>query len=570
MKKSIREIMNGLKLHPKKTTSLIAIAFLLINLLSFGVSKAQDNAPDQVKSKEKKELKDLSSKELKREAKTNPEAQVLLADGYKAWGEYYDSQRGWSSYAPINYKAAYKLYLKAANANNASAQYKLGLMIKNSIGCSYGSPLRYEQSLLWLNKAADQNLAEAQFELAMIYFNGIKEEGNTMVPRDIDKGMALYQKAAEKDYPPAQYYLAMRYRSGEIGYFEKDLEKYRFWILKAANNNNWDAQKDLAKELSWGWGGCLNQDLEQAMFWAKKLLANPTKDAHINPNDATWVMEDVQKCIQYHLRDVEAAKGGAAGIAKLAEDRKNEDLAVDERLKKWRSDIDKSFEEAARKKAANEIIAEKENKQRKDELKWAYADLEKTADRITKEQNEGMRKLNAIANPDSYDARMLAQEARDKSKSTSTTTSSSSNSSSSDAGSSSSNSGSSGASSKVSNDQGGSTNPAKPGKYFVIDAELNTAPSDPKETTVISNVVYAECFTNNWGDRNTLGYQFETFYKAYYGKAGLKNINCFGFDTKDGAINRRRELIAKANNNTSVYFNDRPQIVGNFTATCGN
>ncbi|MFZ4771331.1 MAG: hypothetical protein ACOYLO_14200, partial [Ferruginibacter sp.] len=119
MKKAKSETMNGLKLHPKKIIALIAFAFLAVNLLSCGASKPQNNVANQVKSKEnqvksnenqvksneKKELKDLSSKELKREAKTNPEAQVLLADSYKAWGEYYDSKRGWSSYAPINYKA---------------------------------------------------------------------------------------------------------------------------------------------------------------------------------------------------------------------------------------------------------------------------------------------------------------------------------------------------------------------------------------------------------------------------------------------------------------------------------
>lgn len=341
MKRTNPEIMNGLKLHPKKIIALIAFAFLAVNLLSCGASKPQNNAADPVKSKEKKELKDLSSKELKREAKTNPEAQVLLADGYKTKAENYNICIG-NRIEVDNpfYKEAFNLYLKAANANNAKAQYNVGRQILNSAGCYYGSPWLYEHSLLWLNKAADQNVTEAQYELAQIYFYGIKEGGNTMVQRDIEKGMDHYIKAAEKDYAPAQYDLALLYQKSELGYYEKDIDKYKFWMLKAANNNYRFAQDNLAKEMSITYSVYFKQDLEQAMFWVKKILATPQSDGYNSGESILW---SVQYEIKEHLRDVEAAKQGAAGIARLAQERHNESLAYDEARKEEK----RAFEEMA-------------------------------------------------------------------------------------------------------------------------------------------------------------------------------------------------------------------------------
>lgn len=92
-------------------------------------------------------------------------------------------------------------YEKAAKKGLMPAQVVLGdrlFRIKN-----------FEKSLYWHEKAADQGCAHSAWMAGNMY---LRQTGNTTVsgiPKDSEKGLALLMKAANCDYAPAKFSIAM-------------------------------------------------------------------------------------------------------------------------------------------------------------------------------------------------------------------------------------------------------------------------------------------------------------------------------------------------------------------------
>ncbi len=92
-------------------------------------------------------------------------------------------------------------YEKAAKKGLMAAQVVLGdrlFRIKN-----------FEKSLYWQEKAADQGCAHSSWMAGSMY---LRQTGNTTVsgiPKDSEKGLALLMKAANCDYAPAKFSIAM-------------------------------------------------------------------------------------------------------------------------------------------------------------------------------------------------------------------------------------------------------------------------------------------------------------------------------------------------------------------------
>ncbi|QQV11115.1 sel1 repeat family protein [Acinetobacter johnsonii] len=61
-----------------------------------------------------------------------------------------------------------------------------------------GTDKNPEKVLFWLNKAAEQNFPEAQYNLANAYRDGV------VVQKNEEKALELYLKAAEQNLPEAQ------------------------------------------------------------------------------------------------------------------------------------------------------------------------------------------------------------------------------------------------------------------------------------------------------------------------------------------------------------------------------
>ena len=87
--------------------------------------------------------------------------------------------------------------------------------------------------------------------------------------------------------------------------------------------------------------------------------------------------------------------------------------------------------------------------------------------------------------------------------------------------------------------------------------------SSVKGQPVISNVASFDCrFYFDVHVSNEL----QTFYQAYYAKnrgtIALELMTVYHFETSDGAVRKRRELVAEYNNNWT------PLLINDFTITC--
>lgn len=142
----------------------------------------------------------------------------------------------------INYKEAYKWFLKAAKQKNRKAQYNIAEQYEE------GNPdleVNKRKAFYWYKKASKQGLKEAQYKLAYFYIDG------DIVKQDHEKAFSLNLKSALQGYDKAQYSLGIMFENG-IGTV-KDFERAAHWYGKAADQGHKKAEKQL-NELNKGKG----------------------------------------------------------------------------------------------------------------------------------------------------------------------------------------------------------------------------------------------------------------------------------------------------------------------------
>ncbi len=86
-------------------------------------------------------------------------------------------------------------------------------------------------------EAAEHGDAAAQYKLAYLYLNGSSKAG---MPIDLPEAVKWTQKAAEQNYAPAEFALALAYSDGR-GVPQSDTEAVK-WYRKAAGHGYLDAQ----------------------------------------------------------------------------------------------------------------------------------------------------------------------------------------------------------------------------------------------------------------------------------------------------------------------------------------
>jgi uncharacterized protein len=134
---------------------------------------------------------------------------------------------------------AVKWYRKAAEQNDAGAQYGLGV-------CYFfgqGVPQDYAKAFEWFHKSAEQNFAQAQSNLGACYAKG---KG---VAKDEVEAVKWYHKAAEQNDGQAQYNLGYCYAKGE-GVTKDYVEAYK-WFDLASSQDVADAKHNLVIIESW-------------------------------------------------------------------------------------------------------------------------------------------------------------------------------------------------------------------------------------------------------------------------------------------------------------------------------
>jgi TPR repeat protein len=153
-------------------------------------------------------------------------------------GLMYDSGEG----VPKDTAKANEWLQKAAAQGNANAQYFLGVGYLSGEGMPKDAAKAFE----WLQKAAAQEHTFAQNNLGLMYYNG---EGAS---KDATKAVDMWQKAAAQDDALAQYRLGEMYANG-IG-VAKDAVKAVEWYQKAAAQGNVFAQGKLGAMYANGTG----------------------------------------------------------------------------------------------------------------------------------------------------------------------------------------------------------------------------------------------------------------------------------------------------------------------------
>ncbi len=163
------------------------------------------------------------------------------------------------------YDEAVKLWKKAAELGDVTAQCELGNCYGNGVGVEQDE----EEAFRWYKKAAEQGDADAQHMLNIHYSNG-KGVGKNEV-----EVFKRYKKAAEQGDVNAQYMLGVCYSNGEgVGKNEKEAFK---WYKKAAEQGNADAQSVLGRCYYYGDG--VGQDYGEAYKWYMKVAKQGNADA---------------------------------------------------------------------------------------------------------------------------------------------------------------------------------------------------------------------------------------------------------------------------------------------------
>lgn len=146
-----------------------------------------------------------------------------------------------AAYEREDYAAAAALYAPRANAGDAEAQYRMGMMAR----FGWGMEKDAGAAARWLQKASEQNHAQAQAELGTMYRLG------RGVPEDPKEAARWLTAAATAGVPMAQLSIGRMYRDGAgVG---RDLVEAYAWFSAAGENSVMDGlayRNEIASEMS--------------------------------------------------------------------------------------------------------------------------------------------------------------------------------------------------------------------------------------------------------------------------------------------------------------------------------
>lgn len=130
------------------------------------------------------------------------------------------------------------ILLQAANANNAAAQYSLGLLARQGIGV----PKDEAAAQQWFRRAADNGLPSAQTQVGLAYMLGTPPTK----PDPVTGVKWLEAAARDPGQSEAARDLGVAYLKGDgVG---KDMAMANQWFTKAAGEGNAAAQQYLADQ----------------------------------------------------------------------------------------------------------------------------------------------------------------------------------------------------------------------------------------------------------------------------------------------------------------------------------
>lgn len=212
------------------------------------------------------------------------------ASALTALGKCYEIGEG----VPFDTNMAVMYYRKAAEMNYAPAQYELGICFRDGIGLQSNTVIAAD----WFRRSAKQEHAGAAYALGQLYAvgDGVEldiphavtwyiiasnggdvramctlascyEKGEGVSTVDYDQALYWYRKAAEKNYPLAQFNIGVYYRDGKG--VPKDTLEALSWFRRAADQGYPPAQWSVGMCFEWG-VGLPAPDFVQAFRWFQR------------------------------------------------------------------------------------------------------------------------------------------------------------------------------------------------------------------------------------------------------------------------------------------------------------
>ena len=195
----------------------------------------------------------------------------------------------------------------AANSGDAAAQADYGWSLANQ--------QKWDEAFSWFQKSAAQGNAKGLYGLGFCYYKGIG------VATDGNYAMELWEDAANKGLPDAQYFMASAYLNGvneNDVYVEKDTSRGVEWLSAAAVGGMTIAQKILGDFYLTGDG--VRQSYADAIEWYKKAADNGYAPAFISLGvcymDGTGVVEDLNQALYWFRKAYSAGEDVDLQMAK--------------------------------------------------------------------------------------------------------------------------------------------------------------------------------------------------------------------------------------------------------------
>ncbi|MDM1546021.1 sel1 repeat family protein [Ignatzschineria indica] len=170
---------------------------------------------------------------------------------------------------PINFNESFKWYEKAAEQNNAEAQFNLALLSLTQLEMDSGEKLTFKDGVNWLTKAAYQGYPPAELQMGYLYYDGVDIDG-VYIKQNYIMAFKWFKKAADKGDIVAQFYLAGLYYNG-TGTVQSYFEAFK-WYKLAAEQGLAEAQFNLGAMYANGKG--VRQDYYEAKEWFGKSCDN--------------------------------------------------------------------------------------------------------------------------------------------------------------------------------------------------------------------------------------------------------------------------------------------------------
>jgi TPR repeat protein len=186
-----------------------------------------------------------------------PLAEAGDAKAQNKLGVMYDNGLG----VPQDYLEALKWFRMAAEQGHADAQHSLGLLDEDGPGAG-----AYAKAVKWYRLAAEQGHADAQYRLGIMC-----EEGRGVMFSSRNKARKWYRLAAQQGYSLAQFALGRSYR------FAEDYQEALKWYRLAAEQGDNVAQYELGNMYRGGEG--VPQDNVMSHVWYNIAAANGLSSA---------------------------------------------------------------------------------------------------------------------------------------------------------------------------------------------------------------------------------------------------------------------------------------------------